>query len=295
MKRLATIGCLVAICALASANTQWQVTDTSHDLLVGSNLVVNATTTTAALTNSGQSFLTGFITDTATGTQNNYNPAGLSGASVIREAPASALTITGIASPASGQLLLVSVAGTSASVTLSNEDAGSTAANRIWAQNNASLTLTGNGTNPNGEAWLWYDSTSSRWRVVATNQVTWTSLVTLAGGMNVTGGSLLVSGSSSHILAIGGNTPVLTSCGSTPSPTITGTDIAGKYTTGGTATTCTITFGSTFTNPPACWLQPEGTATQPTFSISATAITVATDIATTTYDYGCISVGTNGT
>jgi hypothetical protein len=289
---------VVAICTLANlanANTQWQVTDGNHDLLVGSNLVVQGSASSAGLTNSAQTFLTGIVSDTATGTQANYSPSGLAGASVIRESPASTLTITGIASPASGQFLIIAVAGTSASIVLSNEDATSTAANRIWSQDNSSLTITGNGTDPNGAALLWYDTTTSRWRVIATNQVAWTSAMALNGGANVTGGSLLISGSASHILAIGGTAPTVTSCGSTPSPSITGTDIAGKVTTGGTATACTITFGSTYTNAPACWLQPEGTATQPTYSTSATAINVTTDIATTTYDYGCISIGNGGT
>ena len=97
-----------------------------------------------------------------------------------------------------------------------------------------------------------------------------------------------------HAKGIGGTAPTLTSCG-TGSPTVTGTDVAGKFTTGGTATACTMTFASTYTNPPACSVVVEGASTQPTFTISATAITFSVDIASTTYEYMCWSIGTGGT
>jgi hypothetical protein len=92
-----------------------------------------------------------------------------------------------------------------------------------------------------------------------------------------------------------GTAPTLTTCGSTPSPSISGSDIAGKYTTGGTATTCTITFAKTYTNAPACLIHTEGNATQPTYTVSATAMTVTVDVAQTVYDYECFSIGAGGT
>jgi hypothetical protein len=291
--KLGTIALLIALVGIVSANTQWQVTDTVHDLLVGSNLVVNATSSTAGLTDSNQAFLTGIASDSSTGTQNNFAPTGLGSASVLVESPASALTINGLASPVSGQFLIVINAGVG-TVTIGNEAAGSTAANRIWAQNDSNLTLAGNSTDPNTGALLWYSASASRWLVIAANQVNWNSVMTMAGGVNITGGSLLISGTSSHVLAIGGTAPTLSSCG-TGTPSITGTDVAGKFTTGTVGTSCTLTFGSTYTNPPSCFVQPEGTATQPTWSNNATAITITVDIAATTYDYGCISIGAGGT
>jgi hypothetical protein len=89
-----------------------------------------------------------------------------------------------------------------------------------------------------------------------------------------------------HVISIAGGTPVLSSCG-TGSPTVTGTDHSGYFTTGGTATACTLTFATTYTNRPACIVEAEGTATEPTFTVSATAITITVDIASTTYDYWC--------
>lgn len=90
-----------------------------------------------------------------------------------------------------------------------------------------------------------------------------------------------------HFIATG-TAPSLTSCGSTPSPTITGSDMAGTVVTGGTATTCTITFATTYGTAPTCIMEAEGATTHPTYTVSATAITVTVDIATTTYDYICV-------
>lgn len=95
-----------------------------------------------------------------------------------------------------------------------------------------------------------------------------------------------VNYASGHILA-NGTSPTLSSCGATPSPTIAGSDIGGRFTTGGTATTCTITFATAFGTQAFCIVYPEGAATQPVYTVSASAITMTTSIATTTYDYIC--------
>lgn len=84
-------------------------------------------------------------------------------------------------------------------------------------------------------------------------------------------------------------TPVLTSCGTAPS--ILGNDVVGKLTTGSAATTCTITFSQAYIVAPACFLQTQGAATQPTYTTSVTAITVTVDIASTVYNYFCASQG----
>jgi hypothetical protein len=111
----------------------------------------------------------------------------------------------------------------------------------------------------------------------------------LSVGSSAFGGALTteIKATTGHILAVAGGTPVLSSCG-TGSPTVTGTDAAGHYTTGGTATTCTLTFATTYTNTPNCIVTAQGTATEPTYTVSATAITVTVDIANTTYSYICI-------
>lgn len=92
-----------------------------------------------------------------------------------------------------------------------------------------------------------------------------------------------------HILFPRTNSPVLTSCGTAPS--IVGNDTVGKLTTGSAATTCTITFETAYAVAPACFLQTQGSATQPTYTTSTTAITATVDIASTVYNYFCVSQG----
>lgn len=92
-----------------------------------------------------------------------------------------------------------------------------------------------------------------------------------------------------HLLFPRTNSPVLTSCGTAPS--IVGNDTVGKLTTGSAATTCTITFETAFVIAPACLVQAQGGATQPTYTTSTTAITMTVDIASTVYNYFCPSQG----
>ena len=80
-----------------------------------------------------------------------------------------------------------------------------------------------------------------------------------------------------HVLTVGPGTPVLTSCGA--SPTITGTDTEGTVVGGGTvgATGCVITFNKAYLATPYCMLVSENMGTSPpAYSASTTAITVST-------------------
>lgn len=86
------------------------------------------------------------------------------------------------------------------------------------------------------------------------------------------------------------NLPVLSSCGTSPALATGSNDFVGRLTTGSGATTCTITFGTTYGAAPSCHLSAEGTATQPTYTTSATAITVSVDIASTVYNYLCVGL-----
>jgi hypothetical protein len=90
----------------------------------------------------------------------NWGPTGLATASVIRFSTDASRNLTGItAQPGGTELLLVNVG--SFNCVLSH-DATSTAANRFLCPGSASFTLAA------GEAvWIWYDSTSSRWRIGA--------------------------------------------------------------------------------------------------------------------------------
>lgn len=94
---------------------------------------------------------------------------------------------------------------------------------------------------------------------------------------------------SRHILNRDSNAPVLSGCGTSPS--IAGNDSVGKLTTGSAATTCTVTFSLAYAVAPACVISAQGTATQPTFTTSTTAITITVDIASTVYNYICMSTG----
>lgn len=87
----------------------------------------------------------------------------------------------------------------------------------------------------------------------------------------------------------GGNIPVLSSCGTSPSITSGSTMFAGKFTTGTIATGCTVTFAQAFTNVPTCNVTAPGVAV-PTYNESTTAITMTLDVASTTYRYTCVGL-----
>lgn len=174
-------------------------------------------------------------------------------------------------------------------LTLTNEDTNSTATNRLLTPGAVSLVI-----NPRGSAIAEYDGTLSRWMVSLGTQAapTFTGTVTASGALNVAGttttsGAVVTKG---NVSANGSAIPVLSSCGTSPSITAGSTDFAGNYTTGSAATTCTITFATAFAVAPTCIITNNtGAATLiPTYSTSTTAITVATDIASTAYNYVCI-------
>lgn len=91
------------------------------------------------------------------------------------------------------------------------------------------------------------------------------------------------------ILSTSTVSPVLTTCGTAPS--IIGNDAVGKLTTGSAATTCTVTFTTAYNVAPACIVAPQGSATFPTYTTSTTALTFTVDIASTVYNYICMSQG----
>lgn len=111
----------------------------------------------------GGSFLqlTNDETITSTGTQNNLAVAATT--STIRFNPASTLTITGIlisGGNSDGDILILHNVTAAQSVVLNDEDAGSTATNRFALSGN--LTLSGD-----QSCVLQYDSTTTRWRLIA--------------------------------------------------------------------------------------------------------------------------------
>lgn len=101
----------------------------------------------------------GDITPTQlSGNTNDWGPGGLSGAAIIRASTSASWNLTGLQGGADGREILLINVGAQNLVLV--HDATSTAANRFLCPNSANLTL-----NPNDSAQLWYDSTSSRWRV----------------------------------------------------------------------------------------------------------------------------------
>jgi len=104
--------------------------------------------------------LTGVLSPASIGAnQNDYNPASLSTAAVLRLTSSGAFNITGLAGGASGRILVVHNIGSFA-ITLKDEDAGSTAANRFALTADMSMS-------PDSVALLQYDSTTSRWRAIS--------------------------------------------------------------------------------------------------------------------------------
>lgn len=94
-----------------------------------------------------------------TATQNDYNPTGLSTASVLRLNSDASRSITGLAGGSDGRIISIVNVG-SFDITLENNDAGSTDANKFAFDDDLVLAA-------NTGCGLIYDSTSSRWRLFA--------------------------------------------------------------------------------------------------------------------------------
>jgi len=108
--------------------------------------------------------LTGDITPTTlSAAQNNYNPTGLSTASVLRlEASSADRNITGLAGGADGRVVIIHNIGTTYTIFLLDESASSTDINR-FALGAHHLAIA-----PDYAIILQYDSTSQRWRAMGT-------------------------------------------------------------------------------------------------------------------------------
>lgn len=120
-----------------------------------------------------------------TANQNDYNPAGLASAIQLRLTSDAPRTITGIAANANytnagvgGRLHLIQNVG-SFSITLANESASSTAANRFSI--GADLTI-----QPNESAAIIYDGDSQRWRLFTTGGLVRRQTVVTTSGTSIT-------------------------------------------------------------------------------------------------------------
>lgn len=103
--------------------------------------------------------LSGDISPTQiTSSQNDYAPTGFSTSAVLRLDLDADRSITGIAGGADGLVKIIHNISTHV-LTLKNQDAGSSAANRLLLGGDVTL-------NPDTSITLQYDSTSSRWRAI---------------------------------------------------------------------------------------------------------------------------------
>lgn len=105
--------------------------------------------------------LSGDITPpTITGTQNDYNPTGLSTATVLRLNADNDRSITGISGGSDGRILILyNINSGSNLITLEDEDSSSTAENRFAFLEDVILI-------PDEAVIIQYDSTSQRWRLL---------------------------------------------------------------------------------------------------------------------------------
>lgn len=109
---------------------------------------------------SSQVAFTGVITPTAiSGTTNNWAPTGLAGATLIRATPSSTTSLTGLTAQPAGTLLMLVNISTSVTMTLVDESASSTAANRFALSADWPI-------GPEDAVWMRYDGTASRWIVL---------------------------------------------------------------------------------------------------------------------------------
>lgn len=92
---------------------------------------------------------------------NNYEPAGVQSASIIRASSSSHINITGIIAPDTARWKQMTIYNVGTNIiTLVNNSALSVAQNRMLMANNTNIQIP-----TNGSATLIYDQTSQRWRV----------------------------------------------------------------------------------------------------------------------------------
>lgn len=108
-------------------------------------------------------------TRTLAASQNDYG-IGDSGCLRVVTSGGASRTITGFAGGVDGRLLIVINVDATYQIILSDQSASSAAANRIITGFNADLPLNPNSGSRQSTVVLIYDGTSSRWRVISTNQ-----------------------------------------------------------------------------------------------------------------------------
>lgn len=148
---------------------------------------------------------TSIATSTSTGTQNDFS---FSSATTLRMNNATATTITGLAAGSAGQVLTIVSVGAGA-VKLTNQDTGSSAANRIINTVTGPLWLSAG----SGSVALVYDDTTQRWRVVSHEQGAPIAIAHSGGNYTATSGTWTVASGDQEVLNYTLKGRLLTICG----------------------------------------------------------------------------------
>ena len=106
--------------------------------------------------------LAGILDDVIAAQANDYAPAGIDDASIVRITLTGNQALTGIAASTNGRLLILHNVDGTDTLTLKHQNAGSAASNRFILPDAVDI-----GVEPNEAVLLHYDATTARWRVLA--------------------------------------------------------------------------------------------------------------------------------
>lgn len=118
-----------------------------------------ASTRSASTTFSGPLFETGTISITLASNTSNWAPTGFASCNIIRLTASAAINLSGIGAGTAGRRITLMNVGTNTVTILHNST--STAANQFLCPGSVNFSLTANKCVD-----LWYDTTSSRWRII---------------------------------------------------------------------------------------------------------------------------------
>lgn len=122
-----------------------------------------------------------------TANQNSYNPTGWDSANLVRLTANGSYNLTGLVPSTTPKLIVFSGSN---GLALKHEDSGSTAANRILIPAAFTSSRYDYFITAETPIWLWYDSTASRWRVIAIGLDEYALNYITARFLALTGGTL---------------------------------------------------------------------------------------------------------
>lgn len=262
---------IVAILVLggvAVANTTYQLTNPTHDLVLGAGLTVNGTagTTSATITGQGASIDISIPDSTSTITANT-----------------TILQINGTQHVTVGTPLVI---GADIHSDITHEDVNVL---------NVALNLNASGGTTTNDALRVetgkVDLNTTSGTTEVHGNATFDGSVTLDSGLKIqSSGGLELNTTNAHIRTTGSNVTFSTGVGTTCTCASTKcTDIAGTIVMDGVSTTCTMTFVGSYTgaDDAGCVVSPVSTAAFPVFHTTATTLVWDTTLASTKYKYNC--------